>query len=199
MSLGLAIAAGINIGLVISIWAIGPFLAALLDLFCYKVPMKSFHIVGMIAMGICACLIALTGGPEAVAETTDTINTVKEAAKNLLPAYIPLLVAPIMPIVCTGQVAAQKEATRAGMSPLDFTFGSYLVFGVICQTIAFIYYAMNPGFFSWWYWLLGTLSSIFNLMGCLYATKSIATNAPICPIVALINCQSILCFVIAAI
>lgn len=108
-SLGLAIKAGINIGLVVSIWAIGPFLAALLDLFCYRVPMQTFHIIGMIAMLTCAILISLSGGPP----VEDATNVVKEAAttvaaasKDLIPAWIPILFAPVMPLVCTGQVAA---------------------------------------------------------------------------------------------
>jgi hypothetical protein len=109
VSLGLAIKAGINLGLVVSIWAIGPFLAALLDLFCYRVPMQTFHILGMISMLTCAILISLSGG-QAVEEireaVTDVVKTAIEKPKeNLIPAWIPIVVAPVMPIVCTGQVA----------------------------------------------------------------------------------------------
>jgi drug/metabolite transporter (DMT)-like permease len=103
ISLGLAIQAGINIGLVISIWAIGPFLAALLDLFVYRVPMKTFHIIGMIAMMACAVLIALSGGPppeEAADAVKGVVESIKEV-KDLIPAWIPIVFAPVMPTICT--------------------------------------------------------------------------------------------------
>jgi len=51
--------AGVNIGLVITIWAINPFTSALMDYFVYSSKLQCFHWLGMGGLLLCAVLVAL--------------------------------------------------------------------------------------------------------------------------------------------
>jgi drug/metabolite transporter (DMT)-like permease len=96
----LAISAGINVGLVVVIWAINPFTSALMDYLVYGQPLFRYHIVGMTGLLICAVLVAVgtSFGTESTEIAVDPLEVVETADT---PAVYAILCSVLMPVVCT--------------------------------------------------------------------------------------------------
>jgi hypothetical protein len=56
----LSIRAGLNIGISTSIWAINPFLTAMLDRFLHKTQIQTYQMIGMSALCFCGILVSLS-------------------------------------------------------------------------------------------------------------------------------------------
>lgn len=59
-TLDLALRAGVNIGIVTTIWAINPFTSALMDWIIYGIALSFHHWFGMLGLIVCAVLISLS-------------------------------------------------------------------------------------------------------------------------------------------
>lgn len=110
--------AGLNIGISTSIWAINPFMTAVLDNLLYGTQIKLYQNVGMLALAICGILVSLS----------EFVNneTVVEQTKDpdAPPIYIAVLWSMSMPVVFAFQTLFQKwVVTRMGVNSMDWTFG----------------------------------------------------------------------------
>ena len=81
----------------------------------------------------------------------------------------------------------------------DFNCGTYLVMTSVLQVIAIVVYVQDPTFFSWSSWAIGFVASLTACIGYIFLTAAIGTNQPVGPIIALINCQAIICTIVGAI
>jgi multidrug transporter EmrE-like cation transporter len=88
----LAMKAGLNIGIVTTIWAINPFTSALMDYLIYRTALYTHHWLGMFCLIACAIMISFSTAEEKVLDPTEGYK---------VPAYLPILCSFAMPIVCT--------------------------------------------------------------------------------------------------
>jgi len=70
---------------------------------------------------------------------------------------------------------------------------------VVLQIAALVIYVKDPTFFQWNYWAIGFVTSLTSCVGSIFLTAAIGTNQPVGPIIALINCQAIICTIYGAI
>jgi len=204
LTLRLSIKAELNIGLVIAVWPINSFTSAVVDYFVYRVKLAPSNWYGMI--GLCLCAVLVSVADAGAKEQKGAIENTQSGFRDIIaedqktPAYIPILMSCVMPIVCTFQVFVQKYATTTvGISAHDFVFGTYAIFATICQIAAIVVFMNDPTLFTWPLWGIGTLASASNVFGFLFLTAAFATGSPVGPIIAMVNCQSILVTIVRAI
>lgn len=182
-TLDLALRAGVNIGIVTTIWAINPFTSALMDWIIYGVALKAHHWFGMFGLVLCAALISLSS-----MFTENEIIREDGEVQILIPAYIPILMSFVMPTVCTFHAAMQKfVTTELHMLASDFTYASYLVSSILLLIASIFAFKADEELFTWKLWWMGFLASLTNVLGSYCATASFATGGPVGPIVAMLD------------
>ena len=88
--------AGLNIGIAQSIWALNPFMVAVVERVFWGKGLKIFQILGMIALVICSVLVSLSE-----LFTGDGSDQEVVIVDGKTPIYVAVLVTLIMPAVCT--------------------------------------------------------------------------------------------------
>lgn len=83
------------------------------------------------------------------------------------------------------------------ISSLDYSFGYFFVEKSIEFTASLVYFQYNK--IDWQLYVIGSLGSVFDCLGCFLVNCAIATGNPIGPILALVNTEVLMVTVIAAI
>jgi hypothetical protein len=83
------------------------------------------------------------------------------------------------------------------ISSLDYSFGYFFVEKSI-ELIASLVYFQNYKI-DWQLYVIGSIGSVFDCLGCLFVNCAISTGNPIGPILALVNTEVLMVTVIAAI
>ena len=116
----------------------------------------------------------------------------------MIPAYIPVLVSFSMPLVCCNASMFTKYVIGTKkISSLDYSFGYFLVEKSIEFLASLVYFQFYK--IDWRLYLIGSIGSVFDCLGCFFANCAIASGSPIGPIQALINTEILMVTVIAAI
>ena len=178
----LAKKANLNIGIVSALWSLCPFGTALLDWIIYRVlPLKS-HLVGMLSLMCCAVLVSLSG-----LLTTPTIET--EATVDV---YVPVLCSlTLVPIVAFYILFSKEVTDKQGVNPNDWTCAYSLVVFMPLQVLGLCWWVQDPESFRVDYFCWGLLSA-FEVLGCIVFNNLFKiNNAPIGPMLALMNIGTI--------
>jgi hypothetical protein len=121
----LSIRAGLNIGISTSIWAINPFLTAMLDRFLHKTQIQTYQMVGMLTLCLCGILVSLS---EFV---TTTPESELNRDPNAPPIYLAVLMSFLMPVICCIQAVLEKYVVlRMGVTSSDWCFGYWGLLGL---------------------------------------------------------------------
>ena len=189
-----SVKSGLNPGIASCIWSVTPFISAIVDRILFHVSLVCSSYVGMICMVLCGVAVSLSGlMPGAKAEVVD-----KDWVATL-PIYVAVLCAIVMPICVVMQQAAQKYVVfQLKINSDDFTYGYFLLMSAVLQIMSIIKFSV-AGNFVIRLWIFGSIGSILNCFGCLFAVASFATGAPSGPIVALQSSQIVLLVVIEAV
>ena len=119
----LAIDAGLNIGLVISIWPLNGVFTAFLDWLIMHTPMKVNHFIGLFLLVTCGVTMSL-------ASTNIEQETYGE---DKIPAYIPFCFSVINPVLRSlGTVMQKFVYTKLKVNSTDFYIGSFGLMTLVC-------------------------------------------------------------------
>lgn len=103
-----------------------------------------------------------------------------------------------MPLVCSSFAMFQKyvfEVKKVHVA--DYTFGYILVRQLISFIVSLFYFSSHQ--FSFRLYITGSIGSILDVAGSIFANYAIATRSPVGPIFALTDTQILLVTVVAAI
>ena len=103
-----------------------------------------------------------------------------------------------MPLVCSSFAMFQKyvfEVKKVHVA--DYTFGYILVRQLISFIVSLLYFSSHQ--FSFRLYIIGSIGSILDVAGSIFANYAIATRSPVGPIFALTDTQILLVTVVAAI
>lgn len=103
-----------------------------------------------------------------------------------------------MPLVCSSFAMFQKyvfEVKKVHVA--DYTFGYILVRQLISFIVSLFYFSSHQ--FSFRLYIIGSIGSILDVAGSIFANYAIATRSPVGPIFALTDTQILLVTVVAAI
>lgn len=103
-----------------------------------------------------------------------------------------------MPLVCSSFAMFQKyvfEVKKVHVA--DYTFGYILVRQLISFIVSLFYFSSHH--FSFRLYIIGSIGSILDVAGSIFANYAIATRSPVGPIFALTDTQILLVTVVAAI
>lgn len=104
-----------------------------------------------------------------------------------------------MPLACTLYIIPIKYSNEEmKLNSTDWTMAAWLVLSFVNVVISVIYFNMT-GDFVLRTWISGFISSLLNLMGCVFAIACFSTGCPIGPASALMCTQTIVVVVISAI
>ena len=144
--------------------------------------LKAYHVVGMSAMMFCAILVSLS--KLFVTADAEDIYSV--------PMIVPVLMSFTMPIICAVFTFVGKHVTvTRGVAPNDWAFDYFFINSVVFMILGIQSFWANPGSFVFSLFWQGGIGSAFNCFGSFFAAAAIATDAPVGPILALFNCQTI--------
>ena len=103
-----------------------------------------------------------------------------------------------MPLVCSSFAMFQKyvfEVKKVHVA--DYTFGYILVRQLISFIVSLFYFSSHQ--FSFKLYIIGSIGSILDVAGSIFANYAIATRSPVGPIFALTDTQILLVTLVAAI
>jgi len=200
-----AVKADLNVGIPSAIWAINPFFTALLEYVFRKVPIKTFHFVGMSIMMISAVMMAVSNlaVPPKVEEISISINGTEtittEDDDDRIPVYIPILIAFIMPVIsAVFSIQINYVICDLKIDPWNWAFGYNIIYSGICLIAGIIKFSLDPSYFSWSLFTAGCLGSFFNTTGSLFCGAALGSGYALGPIIAVLNTQTILVTLVAA-
>ena len=111
---------------------------------------------------------------------------------------MPIILSFSMPLVCSSFAMFQKyvfEVKKVHVA--DYTFGYILVRQLISFIVSLFYFSSHH--FSFRLYIIGSIGSILDVAGSIFANYAIATRSPVGPIFALTDTQILLVTVVAAI
>ena len=187
---------GLNIGIAQSIWALNPFMVAVVERIVWGVGLRFFQVLGMIFLVLCTMLVSLSelftdDGSEAAVVVVD----------GKTPTYVAVLVSLLMPIVCTAFANLIKYAdVRLRLNALDWNCAFNGIMFLTFQVVGIVNFSTGAVEFDFKMWVCGSLASVLNVLGLVFAVSAFNSNgAPFGPIGALINMQAIVVCIVDAI
>ena len=157
-----------NIGQIFAIWAITPWIAALMDSCCFNISLTKVDVIGMIFILLCALFIGFSSPKQEEPQESQDLKMDKIKA---------IMVSLTFPVISTVQVYLQKQATTIlSIKSSDFTFGSYALFSIATLVTCIYQSSTNEYTFSWSSFWFGTIGSFALMGGSLCSTLAIATR-----------------------
>lgn len=185
--------AGINAGVISTVWSANPFFLAVLDYVIYKQKLTKFHIIGMVLLMLCAIFVSLASviEPEPVfVENIGTQSVVK------ISAGLPILFAILSPITfATSSMLIKYMANVKAMPVSLVSFTSFTIVNTLLMIAGIIYWAttdFNQGVF----WI-GLVGSIINNLAIVLIGYTLSIG-PAGPVAAITTVQTIILTVIMA-
>jgi len=192
-----AIEAGLNIGIAQSIWAISPFFISILERVFYHTPFHFKQIYGMSAIVVGAIFISLS---EVITPKEADPTIVAVVDENTVPVWYAIMVSFTMPIVCSLFIIPIKHVNDTLLlDSKDWSIAYWGLASLVFQIRGIVSFLQVENSFDWDLWFNGSIASLFNLLGCVFAIACFSTGAPIGPAAALIGTQTILVVVVTAI
>ena len=189
-------AAGLNIGIAQCIWALNPFLVAVVERVFWGVGLVRSQVFGMLALVACTILVSLSQLFQA--EATDQALTVSNGQTSIYAAVLCSLAMPIVSAIYANFIKYADKSLR--LDAFDWTCASsgmmsiaFLIVGIVNFTTDSIEYEFDN-------WLRGTLGNLTNLLGSIFIIAAFNSDgAPFGPIGALVNMQAILVMLVESI
>ena len=171
--------AGVNVGVITTIWSLNPLFMAIADYIFNNQKLHYYHIIGLISITLCCIVISLSG-VVGVAPATQEVKVYDT------PMWIPVLFGIATPMFFTTNGLLTKHLTseRIGFNASTISFTSYFIVNVIVMIVAIPYWSMY-GFSQYLFWL-GLVGSIINTLGivCIQNALSLGPAGPVSAIPA---------------
>ena len=178
--------ANLNIGVSQAIWAINPFLIALLDWLIYGMQLRAHHIIGMSVMILCFVSISLSKLSQDGDESISADEATSEPTKPLWKAVLASMMPPT--VVCFFALYIKFVRNNVRLYPYDFTIALWGLMSIALQIGAAIYWTSSEqSEFVLSYWIRGFIGSLFNALGSVFNVACLSTGAPMGPSNALVN------------
>lgn len=170
ITLYLSAEAGVNAGLITSIWSITPFCFSVAERVIYGTKMKAYQFVGMFMIMMCAILLSLSSViyPPDISNTKTTLNVHK------LPAYVPVIFGVLTPVFFTLFGMTQKHMTseRVGFDPSFISNSAVFSVNVIILVVAIFYW--SGAHFQYKLFICGFVGSVFDTLGKVTSLNALA-------------------------
>ena len=177
LSFSFAQRAGVNEGIITSIWALTPLFGAVFDRLAFGVKLEGRHLAGMLVMSACATCISLSGFKG------------QGSTGDLHPA-VPVSVAMVGAILMAARSFQGKHMVVShGFNAYDLSFASLSLQGLLLFG-ALLYFSPD---ISAHYLVLGTVSSILNTLGGVFIVKA-SSMGPLGPVNAYFTSSSSILF-----
>ena len=206
--------AGLNIGIAQAIWAINPAMISVLERVVYGTKLVAKQIYGT-ALILIMCVCVSLSNVIYPKEETDPISKLSDptpfgtiGSQNVpltpeeeesTPMWVAVLASLVMPIVCTFFIMVIKYSNETlNNDPRDWTTALWLIASICWQISGVVAFSQDETF-EWSKFINGSIASALNLAGCLFVITCFSTGAPAGPASALVNMQTVLVVIIAAI
>ena len=128
--------AGINVGIITTIWTVFPLYTALADKVMFNTKMEYYHWVGLTSMLICSLLISAQG----IIDQMKIGQT--KVVVHKLPTWIPVIMGVLTPMTFTIVAILTKYLTspEVGFNATHLSFSTYTVSNGIVLIIAIFYW-----------------------------------------------------------
>ncbi|TNV78674.1 hypothetical protein FGO68_gene17190 [Halteria grandinella] len=174
--------AGVNEGIITSIWAITPLFSALLDYLIFQVSLSVKHLVGVVSLVACAGCISLSS----------LMGEGASGRESSISPAVPVAVAIVGSILMAVRSFQGKQlVVRGGFDAFNLSFGSLFVQG-LALTGVLIHLKSEEGL-SLHYMVIGTLCAILNTLGGVAIVKA-SSVGPLGPVNALFTSSSSVLF-----
>ena len=126
--------AGMNIGISVALWSIGPFFIAITDWVIYGQGLRCFQIVGMLALMAMAIMVSLSDvffpDEEEAGEDADV------GVSKKIPVFYAVLISLLVPVLGTFFVLVVKYADKVlRLDSTDFSVGYWLIVSIVLSVI----------------------------------------------------------------
>lgn len=188
LTFNFSLQAGVNPGLVSTIWATTPLFAGFLDYVLFGQRLTKKHFIGVICLAICVVCISLT--PMIYGkDNASLVQTVQP--------WIPVTLALISPVFfATSNIQTKYLTTKRNFNSSKLSFGAFASVGIILT--CFLIPQFSSESFSYRNLIVGTIGSILNTIGLSLIAKA-CTVGPVGPVVSLVNLNTILFTIIEAV
>lgn len=187
--------AGVNVGVITTIWSVNPLFMAVADYLIYGQRLQYFHIIGLIAIVACTICISLSSVVGAQPAPLQA-NMVADHLKD--PIWIPIVFGILTPVTFTVNGILTKHLTGDKMkfNPSTISFSAYLLVNIIVLLCAIPYWQAIP--FSQYLFWIGLVGSVINTLGivCIQNALSLGPAGPVSAIAAV---ASILLVIVEAV
>ena len=188
--------AGLNIGIAQCIWALNPFLVAVIERVVWGVGLAHTQVLGMcslVACTICVSLSELFQGDESKLE--------QRLVEGRTPIYVAVLVSLVFPIVCAVFSCLIKYADKnLRLDAFDWNCSSLGIMCLAFQIVGVINFSSGAIEFNLGHFIRGSFGSLGNLSGTVWIIAAFNSDgAPFGPILALVNMQAILVMIVDAV
>lgn len=168
--------ADLNIGIVTAIWAINPFMIAVLEWIIYRQRFDCNQMWGMALLVLCAVIVSLSeiaipkDDANVVISTGSgafsvTVNDVDSETEKI-PVFAAVLGGLLLPILCTFFVMVLKYVDEEmRMRATDFSIAYWGIMSLAFQIAAAFSFRKE---FDLSLWINGFVGSFLNALGCMF-------------------------------
>jgi drug/metabolite transporter (DMT)-like permease len=178
--------AGINVGLITTIWAIFPLYSAIADRLLFGTRLYYFHWLGLLSIIACSLFIGAQG-------IIDVENQKKaHVVASRVPTWLPIMMGFLSPVSFAMFGINTKYLTqpKVGFDPIIMSFASYVVSNIIILIIAVIYWNLDGSIpFDQKIFWLGFISSSFHTLGsaCISKAYAMGPTGPVAAVTCICN------------
>ena len=197
--------ANLNIGIAQAIWGVTPFLVCVLERIFIGTTVKTHHIFGMTIMVICVVSVSISDVifiDEEELSKASASASVEDKEEPSLPVWKAVAASLIPPVaISCNALHAKYVSKNVRLNSYDFTIAYWGLIALIFQIVGGIYFTSNRDdeVFDVKLWTSGTIASFLNVLGSAFCIASFSTGAPMGPISAIVNSQTIIITTITSI
>lgn len=182
--------AGVNVGVITTIWSLNPIFLAIADYFINKQKLKYYHSIGLISIICCCVAINLSDVFKSSAPN-------KVSQSNQSQVWVPVIfgILTAMAFTSNGMLTKHLTSPRINFNASTISYSAYLAINVIV-IIAAIPYWLYFGFSQYLFWM-GLLGSFFSTLAIVSFQNAISIG-PAGPVAAIVALSQVLLFVVEA-
>ena len=134
--------AGVNVGVIITIWSINPLFMALLDYLFFGQKLKYYHVIGTISIVICTIVISLSG--VVLGSGEEEAEVAVAVVEPAIATWIPALFGVCTPIFFSINGVLTKSLTKEsiGFDATNISFTAYLIVNILLLFGAIPYWSI---------------------------------------------------------
>ena len=176
--------AGLNIGIAQCIWALNPFLVAVIERVFWGVGLAKTQVFGMCSLVACTICVSLSE----LFQADDSLQEII-VVDGKTPVYVAVLTSLVFPLVCAVFSVLIKYADKnLRLDAFDWNCSSLGLMSFAFQIVGVVNFSTGAVPFDLGHFIRGSFGSLFNLSGTVWIIAAFNSDgAPFGPILALVN------------